>query len=103
MTVEPKSWTGTVDKAPLKEPRTEGKATEEEGYPRPGARAARRGAERTEQLTRSSRDPGPGPPERAWRPRTRGKPAHLFPKSQRTGAAHASLTKGATLPRPHGL
>lgn len=76
MTVEPRSWTGTVAKAPLKEPRREG----------------RTGAMRAP----SAACPGSE--------RTREKPTHQLPKRQQMGSAHASLTKGVEcLARPRAL
>lgn len=97
MTAEPKSWTGTVEKAPLKEPRAEGKGGRCRG--RPGRGPAHRAlglrtgptqllwAQSWAQVTRSSRDAGRRLPE------TRGRPAGPFPGSE--GAGHASLTKEA--------
>ena len=99
MTVEPRSWTGTVDKAPLKEPRAEGQA----GAMRRASSAAREGTERN----MCDSHPGETRAERCQsigKPRTRGKPAHPFPKRWQMGAAHASLTKGVDGPtRPRAL
>lgn len=114
MTVEPRSWTGTVDKAPLKEPRTEGKARAMESAPRaagdrrPGAFPLRRRpphlvwAQRGAWVPCSSRTPGRRPPGRAGKPRTREKPIHPLPKSERMGAAHAFLTRGVHTPASPG-
>lgn len=82
MTVEPSSWTGTVDRAPLKEPRAEGNAKAmmkrrpAAGGPQTRALPLRRrprqltgggggGVQRGAHAARSRRDPGRQLPERA--------------------------------------
>ena len=69
MTVEPSSWTGTVDKAPLKEPKTEGNVKAMNRLPTAQARQTRAlplrrrprqltGVQSGARVTRSSRNPG---------------------------------------------